>query len=261
MAWTRDDIIEWVRARLDELNPTGASEAIEEEVIGREVDQAAIQLLRQAPANIVYAASEQWNNKTVLMAKLEDEPHSFIYPLPSVETTGAKPFLRFIRIGAAGWLHDIDVLIMPDSPLYQAQFLHPFLKATTNKPIVALIPFQFTRRINDEDVACHEALQLFPATGSYDTVSSGNEFDQADALGMTLYENGSDSRVLRNAILVFARAAEDMPETMMDAVVWAGASRVFSLSRKPDLAALAWKNAVNSLTGQNVGTADEERKQ
>lgn len=258
---TRSDLVDWVQARIDEFSPLEQSATIPQLIIERELDESALQVSRKAKKQLVYPAGVSLATQTCFISKKVDGTtlNSVIIPL------GAD-FLRFLRVRLKGWTMPMDDLVSVDTNMYRHQF-NQYQTATIGRPSAAIIPFSITvtdRANNDdptENVATiyNQALELFPAptaitglqTTARTSVPGFNNYLAADAAtigagtakGLTTvfnvgYAQGSHA-LIDDLLVVEKTAADNMPNSLIDPIVWLAASRCLTSLRMPNEAQAA----------------------
>jgi hypothetical protein len=269
---TRDDMIQWVLARIDEVNPQGQTPDINPTIVGQELDEASLQVLRKAKKQLVYPASIGWTSHCYIRMN-GTTPFSIIVPLPTVghSELSVKPFIRFLRARAYPWSKAVDDLASVDANAYRQQF-NKWQYAPITKPVAAIIPIQSTLYYTGnplKEVTCKQAVELFPAPTSltaYNVDPGGNAAQAANtAFSLTLGYKYVDNATLNGKIslmpefcIVREMVAEEMPSNLMDPVTWMAAGRVLTSLRLVELANAAYANYQAAMQQQHIGLKGEE---
>lgn len=122
-----DYLINWVTARVDELMPTGQTTNAPVGNIDKELEKAAVYLLRMIRIELAYLVAKPAN-----IADTQESDNSLIIPCP-------EDYLRFIRVKLTGWKRPVDQLHASNSPVYTNQS-NEFMAADPHKPAAALVP-------------------------------------------------------------------------------------------------------------------------
>ena len=134
-----DNLVLWVTSRVDELYPAGQTQEAPVGYIEKELDTAAVELLRAIRPELAYLAVKNNSNTAVVV-----DEGSLVIPCP-------VDFLRFMRVRINGWKRPVDQLISPNSPLYRAQS-YALGTGDVHKPVAALIPF--VSKISNQAIQC-----------------------------------------------------------------------------------------------------------
>ncbi len=245
MPKTRTQLATWVLARIDEISAV-QSLAISQTDVEAELDESATQVLLKARREAVYpAASSIAESATLVRLDSDGNPLSVLVPF-------SDDVLRFLRVKANHWKQYVDTLIDVESAEYRRQ-LNPYERGSINEPAAALIPFLFTYSYGSNPVTTvsyKQAVEIFPAPNvltNYTTTSDLSAAQEAlktaaaaKNLTPVFYPATSGKTlVLSDLIVVKKMAAEAMPDTLYDSLVWHCAASCLINLRQANLAATA----------------------
>lgn len=145
---SRQDLIDQVAARVDELLPTGdntgGSTMIEAPMakIEKELDHSALYVLRRGDLNIVLPAIEG-DLKHFHGDNVEDVDTRIIIDAATKKTTIVCPddFARFVSCRLSGWKQDLQVVLPQADPSYRQQESNPYTGGSKYKPKGYLVSF------------------------------------------------------------------------------------------------------------------------
>ncbi len=122
----RADIIEAVRAKLDEINPLDEGTTIMDPQIDAQLDAAAVDLVETLPSVLAYP----------IEAEYMPEPENLIQDL-SVDIPCPSDFVRLHKLRLEHWTRSIYELLPPDDPKILLQdYVH--MRATMRRPFGVL---------------------------------------------------------------------------------------------------------------------------
>lgn len=271
MPFTRDELIDWVQSRIDEVAPLPESVALSPVKIGQELDEAASFVLRSVPKQFVYPVAEPYIVGPFLRL-VDDKPYSLVFPLPPLFSTlnGATTvltgqFLRFIRMQLTFWQRPADDLMGVDSTEYR-QRLNRWSRSVALNPTAALIPFVFTAAPSPTlSVSFRQAIEAFPppddmAEYQLDTTTTG--YDNGSATGLKLYKvtdlAAGKKNILGEFLIVRYMAAENVPPALIDPVVWYAASNCLTSLRQSAEAQKALEKYAIATKGIRIGMKGED---
>lgn len=266
MSWTRPDLIAWVQARMDEVSPTSQTSVISPSTIGKELDEGALQILRNSRKELVFPAATRYEQST-LIKSIGGVPASAIIPLTT-------DYVRFLRLKLVSHDVPIDELVSTDTNVYRSQG-NQYQRATTDKPIAALIPFMWTAQLRNEDNrgavtfsdlgTFVQAIEAFPAPSSLSTLQGYTEASypvyNGSATGMVMYKNsglaGGKVAVVAECLVLTKKTGEQMPDALIDPLVWLAAGRCLSTLREFEAAKVAYANFAAVMSEIRIGQVGE----
>jgi hypothetical protein len=258
--WSKQELVDWVQARIDEVSPNDQSATIPQLMIERELDEAAMQVSRKAKKQLIYPAGKSLAKQFCIIRKAEKSdtdptlvPYSVIIPL---QTT----FVRFLRVQLDNWRLPVDDLVSVDTNQYRHQF-NRFQAATKGRPTSAIIPFSLT----DGATIYNQAIELFPAPSvltGYTSVAGSGESGIAAAVAakgtkFTPIFNQT-TPLVTDFLIVEKMAAELMPDSLIDPIVWLTAGRCLTNLRLSNEAVQANQQYQFVLDQLLVGMKGEE---
>lgn len=250
---------------MDEVSPTSQTVVMGKSTIEKELDEGALQILRNARKELVYPAATAYEEGTLIRSNTTGTV-SAIIPL-------TDDFIRFLRVKLAAHDVAIDELVSVDSNVYRSQG-NQYQRATTDKPIAALIPFKWsqTQQLDNkygEPMVPQvfigpftSAIEVFPAPSSTSTLQVINvqTFDKS-ATGMAFYKNvgiaAGKQPVVSECLILSKIPAEQMPQLLVDPLVWLAAGRCLSSLREYDAAKVAYANFAQVMSEIRVGQIGE----
>jgi hypothetical protein len=232
---TRDQIIEWVVAKIDEILPGSENlqgeTAIEAPIgfIEQELDSSARHVLLIAPDDMVMQAIKAGGKHdkagTITSRLIINSDLTAKYVLPT-------DFLRFVDIKLNSWARSVPEIIDYKDPKYINQ-VNRFRRGDWRKPKAVLAPFREYEQneIINGETNVNYCLELFSAKTESDTVE---RFYYVPRL-----------------------KAEDVPYDLIDPVAWICASRALQILKRPDESALAMQRAEMQLNMFRLGKEGE----
>lgn len=227
MAYTESELVQLVAAKIDEILPPGenvpSGALIEAPIpyIEKELKESGYYILRQAPviqvkqvikkatthfpAGMTDPATPVPNPSTRVVAS--DTTGAYLVPLPT-------DFLRFLNIKLSTWAAPVSELIPEEDPKYRQQKTIKWTRGTELKPKAALVSFS--------DYIAGELNANFPNIGLAVECFSSTTVPTLTALHY-----------------VPKVAPENMPEDIVDAMVWECARRTLVVMKQPERAAIA----------------------
>ena len=224
----RYELIEFAQARLDELVPAGQTPVASDILIGRELDQAYIWLATHLPVPVVYLLSK--DDPTVTVTEASDVTGNVSYGIIDVPTD----YLRFLMVKVDNWARPVASLVTPDSNVYRLLW-NQYHTATYQQPMAAAVP----ANLDYHDVygklrSLGLQIQIFP------------------------YEESSDwPDSLETFAYVPVRPAEETPDLLIDALIWAAVRNVALILRQGDVAQYAEQLLAASIANVRQQTAAE----
>jgi len=270
MQYTRQELVEWVQSRIDELSAIEQVSPIPPNIIERELDESATQVLRTAKKQLVYPAGKSYRTPVLVSTRPDrsnvQKPYSIIIPLPDT-------FIRFIRLRLSPWKIPIDDITTADDSAYKRQTNY-FHKGTSYTPFAAIIPFYFEYTPADKaKVVYTQAIEAFPAPDSvstlyYNSTGDAGAVDEAFKAAAVLagYNRAifdasavtPQTAVVAEMAIIEQMPAEKVPEILTDTLVWYAAGRCLTSLRKADLAQAAYQNSQIAMSGVKIGLKNEE---
>lgn len=122
------DLKEWVAIRIDEVMPEGAAPLGPIQNLDKELDEAALKLLRMVPRELAYPAGKSAES----IVPLRTNTGRGIIVCPA-------DFVRFLRVTMSHWRRPVDTLLAVDSVKYRKMDA-PYIGATKDNPAAALSP-------------------------------------------------------------------------------------------------------------------------
>lgn len=293
---TRDQINEKVQIRLDEVQ-SGSSSPISNNVvesiysvIDSELDEAAFDVIRLAPDEVLYPLAETDKKfhhgqgvEDVDVRVIFNSDHSGIVVLPA-------DFHKLVSFKMSDWTREIDKLHAFGGETYKLQ-KHRYTKGQYDIPVGIFKPFQAYITAEEEPYSIdHEyttnqtltALFNGETVGGYaistddilhlsdQTDDTENGVYQAKASGAPTLLNSTPTPILPGACIEFyscktsnatiaelsyiaKRKAELMPDSLIDPLTYICAARVFESLRDFNHAKSALEIGVGILNSQNKG--------
>lgn len=133
-------------------------------------------------------------------------------------------FIRFLRLEIEGWQTSADDLLMVGTAAYRLQ-ANQYARADAAHPIAVLVP--------NFDSPIGQAIEAYPASSETDPVAH------------FAYVSAND-------------APEDMPEALIDAMVWEATGRVLQNMRAFDAATAAFSAAQAAVSEIRIGIKGED---
>ena len=221
---TRDELIEFAQARLDELVPAGQTPVASDMLIGRELDQAYIWLATHLPVPVVYLLSK--DDPTVTVTGTTDVTGNVYYGIIDVPTD----YLRFLMVKVDNWVRPVASLVTPDSNVYRLLW-NQYHTATYQQPMAAAVPANLDMDLYGNLYSVGLQIEIFP------------------------YNDLNDS--LETFAYVPVRPAEETPDLLIDALVWAAVRNVALILRQGDVAQYAEQLLAASIANVRQQTAAE----
>jgi hypothetical protein len=233
---TRNDIIEWVVNKIDEVLPGGENlqgeTAIEAPIgfIDEELDSSARHVLLIAPDDMVMSAIKAGVNHnqtgTAVPSRLiinQDLTAKYVLP---------TDFLRFVDIKLDSWARSVPEVIDYKDPKYINQ-VNRFRRGDWRKPKAVLAPFKeyVANEVIANEPNVNYCLELYSAKASGD--------------------------VVERFYYVPRLKAEDVPQDLIDPVAWICASRALQILKRPEESQLAMQRAEMQLNMFNLGKEGE----
>jgi hypothetical protein len=196
----RSDIIELVRAKMDEVHPFDQGATITDVQIEKQLDGAAVSLVEMLPsvlANPVSAEDIEIDNH------VSGEKLDIVCP---------DDFVRIHRIKLSGWVRAV-VELMPDGNRLLYEQDYDYLKATIRRPKAALY-----RKDGLDYITC------FPAP----KITDPDEEEEPEP----------EEPVYVEEFVYVQRpdVAEDLDESLFDMLAWKTAGVIYTISRQKDIA-------------------------
>jgi hypothetical protein len=240
----RLELINRVKSKIDELSPDSAilvSVGMEDNkpidtMIDNTLDEAAREILLKAPIHRLNVSSHS--------ASIIDR----IIPLPA-------DFVRLVSLKLKRWKRGVNTLELPDSDMARRQS-NKWLQAGDHKP-VAILSFRkhgSGANIIEPYPSYDSALYLFTDIDSISFDSDGgikiiNIQSNADWMaivsGERKEEGVSESGEVEQLLYIKSAKAEEINDSMIDAMCWICASRILSSLNNITLAKKAEDNAVS----------------
>ena len=220
----RYELIEFTQARLDELVPAGQTPVASDTLIGRELDQAYIWLATHLPVPVVYLLSK--DDPTVTVTEASDVTGNVSYGIIDVPTD----YLRFLMVKVDNWLRPVASLVTPDSNVYRLLW-NQYHTATYQQPMAAAVPANLDMDFYGNLNSVGLQIEIFP------------------------YSELNDS--LETFAYVPVRPAEQTPDLLIDALVWAAVRNVALILRQGDVAQYAEQLLAASIANVRQQTAAE----
>ena len=227
MAYTESELIQLVAAKIEEILPPGenvpSGALIEAPIpyIEKELKESGYFILRQAPviqvkqvlkkatthfpAGMTDPATPDPNPTVRVIAS--DTAETYLVPCPT-------DFLRFLNIKLSTWSTPVSELIREEDPKYRNQKTLKWTRGTELKPKAALVSFS--------DYEGGEINANFPNQGLAIECFSSKTLPTLTAFHY-----------------VPKVAPTDMPEDLVDAMVWECARRTLVVMKQPERAAIA----------------------
>jgi hypothetical protein len=239
MSRSREELIDWVQSRIDEIGIADQQSTIDPSIISFEIDEAANNLLRSAERNIVYPlASAIIPTFCLVRPMVPAGMNSIIIPIQS-------SLIRHLRTQLYSWNVHRDILSSVESDDYLKQN-NPSERSTVNRPTIALIPFVFSYSDGSATVSYSQALECFPGpaslTSGYRTTPAlGNTAENniaaaAIAEGLSvIFESGLESgqhKEIRSLLVISRKVAENLPEDLHSPMVWLTAAQLLTSLRE-----------------------------
>jgi hypothetical protein len=234
---TREHLIQWVEARIDEVL---TSENIIESpvnIIDQELDPSAVYILRNARREALFStvrgdkqhhASNERTDVPTRVIKNDDGSGVIILP---------TDFLRFVSLQMNDWNRPLTKLISQDDELYKRQF-NTYQRGSTSKPVGALVDY----------------------TGEYSTDEKtpvAGQGPNAVQVNQAIEFFTSPEGVIKTFTYVPRLKAEQMPVDLIDAMVWYAASRTLFILKRFEEAQVADANGVKLLAEIKFGIDGE----
>lgn len=248
MAYTLDDLIERVSSKIDETIPKGdnveAGVLVEAPVnfIEEELDRSAEFILRKAPVTMVKQAMVKADKHFPVGKTNPDTPATnptirifegtpadngiYVVPVP-------QDFIRFIKIQLSTWMLPVTELMKEEDPKHRMQKNNKTHRGTQLKPVAALIGF--TDYIADEISADWPNKKLAIECFSSKTVPT-----------------------ITALHYVPKKLAIELPDDLIDPMLWMCAARTLRIMRQYDAANVA-KSVVEEYFGYKFGFYSEEK--
>ncbi|MEC7753777.1 MAG: hypothetical protein VYB44_07090 [Bacteroidota bacterium] len=238
---TKDQLVEWVIAKIDEVMPddaNGASELLQEAPVGfieDELDSSADFIIKNAPAELLAPVIKTGEfHATVAPGNAVDsrlviDPTTLIgfFVLPT-------DFKRFMSLKISGWQKPIFELMKRDDPRYKLMH-NEYRGGTWRKPQGVLIPFS--------RYAANEINALWTNVG----------------LAVEIFRAKTDSDTVEYFEYIPITTAANMPEELQDPVAWVCASRALQILGKDQESKRAQERAEIQLQFK-IGTYRENGK-
>ena len=225
MAYTESELVQLVAAKIDEILPPGENvpggALIEAPIpyIEKELKESAYHVLRQAPviqvkqvikkATTHFPASFVGTNTAVRIFE-GDTDGVYLVPCPT-------DFLRFLNIKLSTWAVSVSELIEEQDPKYRKQKTIKWTRGTELKPAAALVSFSdyLTAEVSDSNRNNGLAIECFASRTVVPTLSALNYVPKTDPI--------------------------DMPEDLVDAMVWECAGRTLLIMNQAQRAGIAFE--------------------
>lgn len=230
MPLDKNELIQLVSAKIDEVLPGGDNsegvQLIEGPVnyIDRELDESANHILRQAPVAMIKQVMINASKHFPVGAEGVPETNPVIRVIYDAATKTAKvpcptDFLRFVEFQLSTWKTPVLELLRQEDPKYRHQKNNPWTQGSEMKPVAALIGF--TSYLPTEVAVGFSnngfALECFTSK----TLPTINVFHY-----------------------VPKTAAEDMPDDLIQPMVWECAGRTLQIMKRPTEAAAAFQQVM-----------------
>jgi len=138
----RADIIRLIQVRIDEVAPSGVTPVLDPIDLGRELDLALDEFLRQAPRELLYPVG-----RAISITGTDG-----LFALPD-------DFVRFLRFQADGWKNAVDSLLSVESP--EAALVRVSgSRYSANRPRAIMVP------IRAEGAAVKWGMEVYPQADS-----------------------------------------------------------------------------------------------
>lgn len=241
MAYSRQDIVEWVMTRMDELAPSEQDAVLPQSAIERELDEAANVIISLAPKHLLIPIATDLKTRSCIIRTLSYSNFSIVIP---IETT----FLRLMRLHLHNWNTVCENLTPCDSSVYLREY-NLYQKTDANRPVVGIIPFSSSLGEGDAAVTYTQALEAFPIPSVLSGDDCAYEIDEHGVV------NNDDPAaglypLIQELSVVTEKAVESLPSKLVDAAVWNAAGKCLSALRQYDPAKIAFDNytaAMNQL--------------
>lgn len=239
MSRSREELIDWVQSRIDEIGIADQQSTIDPSIISFEIDEAANNLLRSAERNIVYPLAGAIVPTFCLVRSLVPAGmNSVIIPIQNT-------VIRHLRTRLYSWNVHRDILTSVESDDYLKQN-NPGERSTVNRPTIALIPFVFSYSDGAATVSFSQALECFPGPTTLETVyrttpalgntAENNIASAATAEGLSvIFESGLEDgqhKEIRSLLAVTRKVAENLPEDLHSPMVWLCAAQLLTSLRE-----------------------------
>ena len=196
---TRNEIIELVKAKLDEVHPLQAGQTIVNPQIEQQIDGVAVSLVEFLPSVLAFPVSAS------------DTPALLNYvPGMSIDVQCPADFVRLHRLRFAHWMRPV-VGLSPDGTKLLYQQDYDYLKSTVRRPSAAL----YTKD-NTDFITCYPGPR--PA-------------DDPDCL--TDYPNPGDALV-EFVYVQRPAAAEDLHDDLIEMLAWKVAADIYLIHGQAD---------------------------
>jgi hypothetical protein len=214
---TRENIKQWVEARIDEVlprDPDGSVSVLIESpanFIDEELDPSALHILYHAPREALFrvSVSDKKHHKTgerdYATRVITNDDGSGKIVLPT-------RFLRFVSMKLSDWKRPVESLLSQDDPNYKLQF-NEFQRGTIYKPVGVLVPFS---TYNDSE----------KYTDTANSVAAVN-INQA----IEFFTTSKTKATLESLTYIPRLLAEEMPDDLLDAMVWYCAGRILQIMK------------------------------
>lgn len=228
MAYTESELVQLVAAKIDEILPPGENvpggAMVEAPIpyIEKELKESAYHVLRQAP---------------VIQVKQVIKKANFHFPVGHPDVPGVNPairifegdtdgvymvpcptdFLRFLNIRLSTWSTSVSELIEEQDPKYRKQKTIKWTRGTELKPAAALVSF-----------SDYEAGEI-------------NASFQNNGLAIECFSSRTVTPTLSSLNYVPKTAPIDMPEDLVDAMVWECAGRTLLIMNQAQRAGIAFE--------------------
>jgi hypothetical protein len=225
MAYTYSELVQLVAAKIDEILPPGenvpSGAIIEAPIpyIDKELKEAGHYILRQAPIiqvkQVIKKAQNHFPENDLNTPEINpltrvvasDTVGTYLIPCPT-------DMLRFLNVRLSTWATPVSELIPEEDPKYRQQKTIKWTRGTELKPKAALVSF-----------SDYEAGEIDPNFNNLGTAIECFSSVEVPTLSALHY--------------VPKIAPENMPEDLVDAMVWECARRTLVVMKQPERAAIA----------------------
>jgi hypothetical protein len=218
---TRQDVIDAVYARLDELLPTGQTPVVGQTMVEYELQQSYIALAYQAPEPVASMLAEHLSalNFPSYALSFEDENG-----VEFLRVRAPDDYLRFLWGKIDNWRRPVAEYIPHSSNMYR-MLRNPYHTATYQWPAIAMIPRSYT---------------------------PGNPYGES-GLYFEFYPASSGLDTLESFVYVPNREFEQMPDQFVDPMIWLAVGRVAGILQRPEAVQFAQGMFIQSAAGRNFG--------
>lgn len=198
---TRTQIIDLVRAKMDEIHPFAQGDTIVDPQIDAQLDSAAVKLMEGLPSVLAFPVS-------ATVGDLSVTNHISEY---SLDIECPDDFIRLHRLKLTGWTRPVIELIPDGSRLLYEQD-YEMIRATVRRPKAALY-----------NMGGVDYISCYPAPEIPDPVPPGTVY-----INEFVYVQKPD-------------AAEDLNVALMDMLAWKVAGEIYAIARQKEDALMCYE--------------------